>query len=176
MICKQCGNEIDGSVKFCTCCGAQQFFDVPPQSQSAENASFDGNAAGYSQGRNVPPYQNNGYPNNYPDNREYYSNVNKIPTSKEYLKWMLLYPLLNLIPVVGTIIYLVFCFKYALDKTYPAKASFFKSVLIAFVICICVGIAISILVSVVVGILGFAVTDFIYSDEIIDIMQAAPYY
>lgn len=142
MICKNCGFQVPENDRFCSNCGAEVRTETPVN-ESAENVNGDfaknNTAYGYYSSNQDGYYgnqQNNGgyYAGNPAGNPQGYwaPPVNdKAPGVKEYLKWMLLYPLWNLIPGVGFIIYIAFCIKYAIDSTYTARANFFKATLIA---------------------------------------------
>ena len=161
MICKYCGFEVPENDRFCSNCGAEVRAAAPvsesPVNEPAQD--FGGTYAGNNQ-----PYGT--YYSNQPGNGYYAGNpaqapqgywaapVNdKAPALKDYLKWMLLYPLLNFIPGIGFIIYIAFCIKFAIDDTYKARANFFKATLIAQII----GIVIAVLIFVVMfAIMGAA--------------------
>lgn len=173
MTCKYCGFEIPGNDRFCSNCGAE-IKTVPPQREAAEsnNQGYDGTNHSYSTDSNNNGYysQNQGdyYGNNQPGGGFYGGQpagnpqygywsppVNdKAPKIKEYLKWMLLYPLWNLIPGIGFIIYIVLCIKYALDTTYTARANFFRATLIAQAIGIIFAVLMFIVMFVLMGV-GF---------------------
>ena len=53
---------------------------------------------------------------------------------------MLLYPLWNLIPGIGFVIYIIVCIKYALDTSFTARANFFKATLITMLISIAMAV------------------------------------
>lgn len=151
MICKNCGFQVPENDRFCSNCGAEVRTETPVN-ESAENVNGDfaknNTAYGYYSSNQDGYYgnqQNNGgyYAGNPAGNPQGYwaPPVNdKAPGVKDYLKWMLLYPLWNLIPGVGFIVYLVLCFKFALDTANKAKSNYFKAMLIAQVISIAVGV------------------------------------
>lgn len=91
----------------------------------------------YSGGTYPPPY-------NPPVN-------DKSPGLKEYLKWMLLYPLLMFIPGIGALAYFVICIIHALDKSYVARANYFKAILISQLIAFAIVGVIMFLIFVVFG-------------------------
>ncbi len=102
-------------------------------------------------GASYGPYSNTN------DYRQSFSVVdNSSPSVKDYLIWMLVYPLLNLIPFIGTVIYLVFCFKFAFDKSYTARSNFFKATLIC--------LAISMAISVILFVFSFVLSYFVFED------------
>ena len=125
MICRNCGFENAVGAQFCENCGA---------AVTAETA--EKNKEYYSDYRNADG-QHGGYYQNQSANHTYYSDYSpssqteKSPTVGEYLKWMLVYPLLNLIPGIGFIVYILFCVKYAFDGNYKARANFFKAILLS---------------------------------------------
>lgn len=124
----------------------------PYQTQSnGYNQGFYGNPAGNGPGMNQQGY--GGYaPGGY--NPNFYNNgADRQPTVKEYLTWMLVYPLLSMIPGVGYIIYLVFCFKHAFDDTYRARANFFKATLITMAVSVGVAILFFIFMFFMLGVL-----------------------
>ena len=151
------------------------FSEAPEQAQNNNGVYQNGNPpdgfnnGAYYSGGNFNGFNNNQYQNNTqnmgfnpgnagypPQGTPYYwqSPVNdKAAELKDYLKWMLLYPLLNFIPGIGFIIYIAFCIKFAIDDTYKARANFFKATLIAQII----GIVIAVLIFVVMfAIMGAA--------------------
>ncbi len=160
MICKYCGFDIPENDRFCSNCGARITAEAPASEapvNTAEqnfNEEFSQNNAAY--GNYSAPQ--GAYYTNQPGNGFYAGNpaqpsqgywappVNdKAPALKDYLKWMLLYPLLNFIPGIGFIIYIAFCIKFAIDDTFKARANFFKATLVAQII----GIVIAVLIFVV---------------------------
>lgn len=190
MNCKRCGAFMQDGSQFCTQCGYSEANSYSEQNSTnaytsnqdnvnayGNNANAYGNAYannpnGAYNGNgnaNVPPYNANGNAYAY-QNVNPYGNANKIPDTKEYLKWMLAYPLFNLIPVAGSIIYFVLCIKNALDKTYPARANYFKSLLIIAVISAAVGVVVSIVVVIATTILGIS-ADYIFTDNVFDMLS-----
>ena len=142
MICRSCGNNMPENEQVCRYCGTN---NEPYTNNTgytgnngyANNTSYTNQGSytygQYNYGYNTPPYTG-GYP----------VQNNNAPTTKDYLTWMLVYPLINMIPVVGTIIYLVFCVNFAMDKSNQARASYFKAVLITMGI----GIAVTIVMAI----------------------------
>ena len=169
MICKYCGFDIPENDRFCSNCGAEVKAETPvneaPVNEETQNFNngYNGNNTAY--GNYQEPQ--GAYYSSQPGNGGFYAGnpaqssqgywappVNdKAPALKDYLKWMLLYPLLNFIPGIGFIIYIAFCIKFAIDDTYKARANFFKATLIAQII----GIVIAVLIFVVMfAIMGAA--------------------
>lgn len=170
MICRFCGVEIPENDRFCSNCGAEVAVQHLVSETPAEKNEQTGNGAS---NQTNTPYGNNGEQ----QNGYFYGGQNpggfyagtpagapqgywvppvndKAPTLKDYLKWMLLYPLLNFIPGIGFIVYIVFCIKYALDNTFTARANYFKAVLVAQII----GIVIAAFIFIFMfGFLGFFV-------------------
>lgn len=163
MKCNSCFNEIrDGSV-FCEICGARQT-EIPAKeftgdANTRSENSYDIPNDGYVNQQNVNNAHNNAYGNsqNAYNNQNSYGYTynpyqypgfmpmnNKTPEVKEYLQWMLVYPLLNLIPLAGFVIYLVFCINFMNDKSYPARANYFKATLISWAISAGIGFVFSI--------------------------------
>ncbi len=172
MICKNCGSDVSEYDRFCNNCGAE-IKTAPPVREAAENSSqgYGGNNHTYGADNNNGYYsQNQGayYGNNQTGGGFYGGQPagnpqygywtppvnNNAPGIKEYLKWMLLYPLWNLIPGIGFIIYIVICIKYALDTTYSARANFFKAMLISQLIGIGIAVVIFVVMFVLMGV-GF---------------------
>ncbi|MBR3766962.1 MAG: zinc ribbon domain-containing protein [Clostridia bacterium] len=136
MICKKCGFELPEGVAYCNNCGEKISVEQNAGYQDGYYSSQNAQQGGYSQ---------------YP-----YPPVNNRPASvKDYLKWMLLYPLWGLIPGIGFIIYIVLCFKYAFDNTFPARANYFKAVLIASAIGIMVAVIFACIMFMVLGTAAF---------------------
>lgn len=139
MICKYCGHNIPENDRFCSSCGAEVKADSASDTTAGNNAAY-GNythnqGAYYGNQQNNDRYYEGSFSGNNPQQGYWAPSVNdKAPSIKEYLKWMLLYPLWNFIPGIGFVIYVVFCIKYALDNTYTARANYFKAVLIAQVV------------------------------------------
>ena len=160
MICRKCGFENAEGVQFCANCGV-----------TVTEATAEKNKEYYSDYANGNG-QTGGFYQNQSANRTYYSNftqppqTEKSPTVGEYLKWMVLYPLLNLIPGIGFIIYILFCVKYAFDDSYKARSNFFKATLLSALI----GIAlIAVVVCLFVFVFGaVAVTGVSVLDEVFD--------
>lgn len=162
MICRKCGETIEDNALFCTNCGEKT---VHKEAPAQENVSYQENTGYYENnngGANSSHGQNGGfysapgapYGQNMPysNGAPWYPPVNdKAASVKDYLKWMLLYPLWALIPGVGFIIYLVVCFKYAFDETFKARSNFFKATLITMAISVCIAIVMCIIMFSVVG-------------------------
>ena len=161
MICKYCGADVPENDSFCSNCGAEMKTETPlnenPVNEAAQNFNNGYAADNTAYGAYYGNQQNGGY---YAGNlaqapQGYWAPpVNdKAPALKDYLKWMLLYPLLNFIPGIGFIIYIAFCIKFAIDDTFKARANYFKAVLVAQII----GIVIAVLIFVVMfAIMGAA--------------------
>ena len=192
MICKNCGFEIPENDRFCSNCGVE----VTAQARVNEaqvNEPQENMYGGYAQGDMYGNGQNAYYGNQNVGGGFYAGNpqgywappVNdKAPEIKDYLKWMLVYPLLNLIPGVGFILYIAFCIKYAIDNTYKARANYFKAVLVAQLIGLAIAVLICIFMfgfltffvdSVVTGIQDFDPSFFMneFYDEIYDVLSVA---
>ncbi len=152
MICKRCSSDIADGQYFCPVCGEKMVNTangVGNMNYSAynQNGAVDARyGAGYG---NNPPLYSQGVPADL-----FASMQNKVPTVKEYLKWILLYPLSVLIPGIGIIVYLVICLKYAFDLTYVARSNFFKATLIAHAVAF---VLVLIAVILIFGIFGAAV-------------------
>lgn len=168
MNCRKCGTALSDGTVFCPNCGENQ-------TQGASGSY----SAGYSYGNNADyanqnagyGNQNGGYGNQNGDygntNPYQYANTynpvnNSAPTVKDYLKWMLLYPLVSIIPVVGFIVYIVMCFNFAFDKTNVARSNFYKALLI----CAAISIGVGVIIFLLMFALGFAMLDF--ADNMLD--------
>lgn len=144
MICRKCGFEVPEGAAFCSNCGEKVFAYKEPERE------FDGEPEPFREEPYSDPYKEPYSGGAYPPH--YNPPVNdKAPGLKEYLKWMLLYPLLMFIPGVGTIAYFVVCIIRALDKTYEARANYFKAVLIVQIITIVIAVLFIIIVFAVFG-------------------------
>ena len=161
MICKNCGTDVPENDRFCSNCGAEMKTETPlnenPVNEAAQNFNNGYAADNTAYGAYYGNQQNGGYYAGSPagNSQGYWAPpVNdKAPALKDYLKWMLLYPLLNFIPGIGFIIYIAFCIKFAIDDTFKARANYFKAVLVAQII----GIVIAVLIFVVMfAIMGAA--------------------
>lgn len=160
MFCKKCGFEIPENAGFCPNCGERFIFTEEPENEKSAENDFRGY---YQQNlySNTNNYSDSGYSNADGGYREpengaypppYYPPVNdKAPELKDYLKWMFLYPLLMFIPGVGAIAYFVICIVRALDKTYVARANYFKALLIAQIVTMVLAFAVIILIVTVFG-------------------------
>lgn len=174
MNCKFCGEYVENGAAFCTNCGAKieavnegsvnNFGNTQENSQYFNGVNYNG------YGNSAENFENRGM---YSENQGYYQNnpydqgnqgywqppVNdKAASVKDYLKWMLLYPLWALIPGIGFFIYLVLCFKYAFDTGFKARANFFKATLITMAISVGIAAVIFILMFTVFG--AFVATEF----------------
>lgn len=137
--------------------GGTGFYDpgMNSQGQNGMNSAPWGyggasNGQGYNNGMYGGGYNPGMYGGGY--NPGYYQdNPDRVATVKEYLIWMLAYPLLCMIPGVGTILYLVFCIKHAFDNTYKARANFFKATLITMGITAVISVLIVILAFIFLG-------------------------
>ena len=131
MFCEKCGKELPNGTVFCTSCGApQQTAGEAPvnETASSQTASFYQTPnAGF-----TPPVQNDTQ-NNY----FYMQSAPKIPSMGSYILWIIL----TGIPVVN----LIFSIIWAIDKSYPARANFFRAVLILLAISVVVGSLIGVL-------------------------------
>lgn len=162
MICRKCGEFIEDGASFCTNCGEK----IQPSNNGTENFaenvnennSANNNGCAYEnpQGGYYSDAKGGAYPGSAqnPDDAPgyWYPPVNdKAASVKDYLKWMLLYPLWALIPGVGFIIYLLVCFKNAFDGSFKARANFFKAVLITQAISLGIAILFFIIMFTVFG-------------------------
>ena len=161
MICKNCGADVPENDRFCSNCGAEMKTETPlnenPVNEAAQNFNNSYAADNTAYGAYYGNQQNGGYyagnPAQAPQGYWAPPVNDKAPALKDYLKWMLLYPLLNFIPGIGFIIYIAFCIKFAIDDTFKARANYFKAVLVAQII----GIVIAVLIFVVMfAIMGAA--------------------
>ncbi len=167
MFCRKCGNPVyDGQLN-CTVCG--EAVTQTGNQASYNNGGFYSDNM-YSQPNNgfrAVPSSNNGF---YAAGNQMYPGANmndRIPEVKDYLKWTLLYPLAMLIPGVGFIVYLVISLKFAFDKTYIARANFFKATLIAQLIALGAALLVFIFVFAVFGsavFAGFDMLDEVYPE------------
>ncbi len=160
MFCKYCGADIRENDSFCGNCGAdvkaQAYSETQQKTEAYGHNSQDSGAYYGNQQNNGGFYGDNSAANN-PSQGYWAPPVNnKAPDIKEYLKWMLLYPLWNLIPGIGFIIYIVFCIKYALDTTYPARANYFKATLVAQVLGVVFAVLMFIVMFVFMGVTATA--------------------
>ncbi len=172
MICKFCGFDIPENDRFCSNCGAEVKAEAPVNENPVNEAAQDFNngyaANNTAYGAYYSNQQNGGYyGGGSADNTQGYwaPPVNdKAPSLKDYLKWMLLYPLLNFIPGIGFIVYIAFCIKYAIDDTFKARANYFKAVLVAQIIGIVIAVLIFVVMFAVMG--AAAATGFSFLEEI----------
>ncbi len=174
MNCKFCGEIIDEGAAFCTNCGAKieaQYSEGVNEQVNSENAQSFNNSYynGYENPQeNYSQQYNNGYSQYNPEfqgNAPWYPPVNdKAASVKDYLKWMLLYPLWTLVPCVGFLIYIVVCFKYAFDDSFKARSNFFKAMLITMAVSIGIAVAVFIFMFTVLG--TFMVSEFSGFEEL----------
>ncbi len=176
MICKYCGFDIPENDRFCSNCGAEVKAEAPVNEVPVNDAQQNLGGA-FSQGNTAYGNPQGAYYANQPGNGFYAGNpaqspqgywappVNdKAPALKDYLKWMLLYPLLNFIPGIGFIIYIAFCIKFAIDDTFKARANFFKAVLVAQIIGIVIAVLIFVVMFAIMG--AAAAAGFSFLEEI----------
>ena len=126
MICSSCGFDNPDGALYCTGCGAPLSAESRQETQ-ASNAEIPGQNTYYSQ--QAGNFNSTGYSQQPPYGYAPYIN-DKAASVRDYLKWMLLYPLINLIPGVGTIAFILLCLKFAFDSSFKARAAYFKAVLI----------------------------------------------
>lgn len=134
MICRNCGCELPEGSLFCTGCGAS-FQKTQPQHAPNDTA--------YQKPQPDNAYAEQGYryapPPQYPPSQGYYgqnaqpSFETQKTTTGDFIKWMIL-PLLNFIPVLGTTAYIIFLIVFALDKTKPVRACFYRAQIVFFII------------------------------------------
>ena len=135
MICNHCGQSLPEGTAFCTNCGAP----VAEQQTASADMSAQAAAAPVGDSSYVPPTGNQTPPTGYQTPPPYnapagnmppyggmpYSapmNQNQIPSIGAYVLWFIL----SAIPIVGLIVDIV----WAVDKSYPARANFFRAMLI----------------------------------------------
>lgn len=179
MTCKNCGFDIPGNDRFCSNCGAEVKEEMPvnetPVNEAPQNLNGTNGGNNTAYGNYQEPQ--GAYYGNQPGNGFYAGNpvqppqgywappVNdKAPSLKDYLKWMLLYPLLNFIPGIGFIIYIAFCIKFAIDDTFKARSNYFKAVLVAQIIGIVIAVLIFAVMFTIMG--AAAATGFSFLEEI----------
>ncbi len=175
-ICQKCGQPLAEGAKFCTNCGNV----VPaPAASKAEPAAAQANqyTSGQSyttgtQGQYNQYNQQNQY--NPQQNRTYgqYANpqtqTSYIPTAPAYTApaktpvtagGYILRSLLNLIPVVGWLIYFIMLFVWANDQT---KEDSFRGWAKAQLILIFIGIGIAIIFAIIAAVAGVGLLDALY--------------
>lgn len=135
MTCNHCGQSLPEGTAFCTNCGAP----VAEQQTASADMSAQAAAAPVGDSSYVPPTGNQTPPTGYQTPPPYnapagnmppyggmpYSspmNQNQIPSIGTYVLWFIL----SAIPIVGLIVDIV----WAVDKSYPARANFFRAMLI----------------------------------------------
>ncbi len=181
MNCVRCNAPLEEGAQFCSECGERVAVQVnrsaPSDFSSSAQPDFAANENGNAYyGANNGNYQsnvNNGSYSQYSDAGSAYGNNayqqypnyssspygyptenNKAPEVKDYLKWMLLYPLLNFIPGIGFIIYVVICIKHAFDNQNKGRSNFFKAILVSMIASI---VVMAVVMIVIFGVLGVAV-------------------
>ncbi len=170
MICRNCGTENEQGTRYCTACGAM-FEEAPVQANTVYNNEEYYNpqegAYGYADNGNNGYYNNAGNGGYYQNPAQPYYGMgymppanDKIPEITDYLKWMLLYPLLNFIPAVGFIVYLAFCIKNAFDNSFKARANFFKAMLIVQGISVALVLVLAAIFGVVIAVFAEAYPEF----------------
>lgn len=166
------GNEDHTEVHYCE--NSDKRYGQNEQSYSFEK--YQNNTNGYSAGQGpygygqtqynnqqqyngtkCPPYGSNQYPyggNSAPGYNNAYEpdQGERMPKMKDYLKWMLLYPLVNLIPGVGFIAYIVMIIVMAFSSVDKARSEFFKAQCICMLIGVGVGVIITLIMLFVVDV------------------------
>lgn len=133
--CPHCGQVLAAGTTFCTNCGAP----VAEQQTASADMSAQAAAAPVGDSSYVPPTGNQTPPTGYQTPPPYHApagnmppyggmpysspmNQNQIPSIGTYVLWFIL----SAIPIVGLIVDIV----WAVDKSYPARANFFRAMLI----------------------------------------------
>lgn len=182
MNCTNCGFPIENGVGFCTNCGAKASNEtVNNTAPAGDPYNYQGGAGydNYAQGNNhggYDPYMNQApvqppyaQPYNYRDSSE------RVPTMGDYIKWMFLYPLFNLIPIVGFIVYIVMCIKNAFDTSFKARANYFKAMLVVWAISIVLMVVMFILMFTVFGASFAAGIDYFENSDIFEGLESGYY-
>ena len=133
--CPHCGQVLAAGTTFCTNCGAP----VAEQQTASADMSAQAAAAPVGDSSYIPPTGNQTPPTGYQTPPPYHApagnmppyggmpysspmNQNQIPSIGTYVLWFIL----SAIPIVGLIVDIV----WAVDKSYPARANFFRAMLI----------------------------------------------
>lgn len=139
MTCNHCGQILPEGTSFCTNCGAPLTQENPAADNTTttppEGASVYETPMGISQ-EGAPAYETPA--GNQPYAGMPYSHItpNQVPSIGSYVLWFILAN----IPVVG----LVFDIIWAIDKSYPARANFFRAMLILLAVEVIIGIILGI--------------------------------
>lgn len=176
MICKYCGFNVPENDRFCSNCGADLYAAEAPAAAALVNEPVQNAGGEYAQNNTAYGYYADnqaGYYANNQQNGGYYAGApagnpqgywappvnDKAPPLKDYLKWILLYPLLNFIPGIGFIVYIALCIKNAADNTYTARSNFFKAMLISQAIGFGIAIVFFVVMMVITTVAGVALFD-----------------
>lgn len=142
--CANCNKMFSDTTDFCPICGSQ----LPPPESDASSMGQDS----YSQPNSYSaPNTTYSQPNTYAQPGAYVQTVPYTPPADPVTvgEWMIL--LINFIPCIGPIIYLILLFVWAFGTgVKPSKKTFAKANLIILLISVGIGIIIS-LISVIAG-------------------------
>ncbi len=155
MNCPNCGYQISDGSAFCLNCGLK----LTGQSQGA--GPQPSAQAPSHQAPSAAPFQ--GYaPNPYPSAPQVIVNnpdpADRVPSKGDYIVWMLIMPLLNLIPIIGNLAFIIMVFVRAFDTSFKARANYFKAILTIWLIFLIIGLIGGIIIAIlaVTGVFAFS--------------------
>lgn len=161
MNCPNCGYQVSDGSTFCLNCGLKL-------TGTAQGAASQASAQAPSQqapSQQAAPFQ--GYaPNPYPPAPQVIVNnpdpADRVPSKGDYIVWMLIMPLLNLIPIIGNLAYIIMVFVRAFDTSFKARANYFKAILTIWLIFFIIGLIGGIVVAILVATGVFAFSELGY--------------
>lgn len=156
MNCPVCNAPVMEGMSFCSVCGSAVSSSYQTGQQNAQSSVYaEPSAESAYPDNSVNNYQQN-YQQSYqnpPVSQSVYTPApERVPTKGEYFVWLYILPLSSLIPLLYPILVIVF----ACGKSYPARANFFKAIIIMWVVVISICV-VAVVVALIAGaIFGFS--------------------
>ena len=165
MNCPVCNAPVMEGMSFCSVCGSAVSSSYQTGQQNAQSSVYaEPSAESAYPANSVNNYQQNyqqSYQQSYqnpPVSQSVYTPApERVPTKGEYFVWLYILPLASLIPLLYPILVIVF----ACGKSYPARANFFKAIIIMWVVVISICVAAFAVALIAGAIFGFSVFELV---------------